>query len=128
MFTSRSRESGVGLGPHGVFSGRWRRFRKRDGQDSNVVLTSSFSGTSRTHELLLLLLSRFSRVRLCATPETEAHQVPPSLGFSRQEHCWVIREKRESKRRALSLFSRAVGRELGSCKEVRLRRCSLLDQ
>ena len=31
---------------------------------------------------LLLLLSYFSRVRLCATPETEAHQAPPSLGFS----------------------------------------------
>ena len=36
--------------------------------------------------LLLLLLSRFSRVRLCATPETAAHQAPPSLEFSRQEH------------------------------------------
>ena len=36
--------------------------------------------------LLLLLLSRFSRVQLCATPETAAHQAPPSLGFSRQEH------------------------------------------
>ena len=36
--------------------------------------------------LLLPLLSRFSRVRLCATPETAAHQAPPSLGFSRQEH------------------------------------------
>ena len=36
--------------------------------------------------LLLLLLSRFSRVRLCATPETVAHQAPLSLGFSRQEH------------------------------------------
>ena len=36
--------------------------------------------------LLLLLLSHFSRVRLCATPETAAHQIPPSLGFSRQEH------------------------------------------
>ena len=34
----------------------------------------------------LLLLSRFSRVRLCATPETAAHQAPPSLGLSRQEH------------------------------------------
>ena len=33
--------------------------------------------------LLLLLLSRFSRVRLCVTPETAAH---PSLWFSRQEH------------------------------------------
>ena len=36
--------------------------------------------------LLLLLLSCFSRVRLCATPQTAAHQAPPSLGFSRQEH------------------------------------------
>ena len=36
--------------------------------------------------LLLLLLSHFSRVRLCATPETAAHQAPPTLGFSRQEH------------------------------------------
>ena len=35
---------------------------------------------------LLLLLSRLSRVRLCATPWTAAHQAPPSLGFSRQEH------------------------------------------
>ena len=33
-----------------------------------------------------LLLSHFSRVRLCATPETAAHQAPPSLGFSRQKH------------------------------------------
>ena len=33
----------------------------------------------------LLLLSRFSRVRLCATPQTAAHQAPLSLGFSRQE-------------------------------------------
>ena len=36
--------------------------------------------------LLLLLLSRFSCVRLCATPSTAAHQAPRSLGFSRQEH------------------------------------------
>ena len=35
---------------------------------------------------VLLLLSHFSRVRLCATPKTAAHQAPPSLGFSRQEH------------------------------------------
>ena len=36
--------------------------------------------------LLLLLLSRSSHVRLCATPQMAAHQAPPSLGFSRQEH------------------------------------------
>ena len=36
--------------------------------------------------LLLLLLSHFSRVLLCVTSQTAAHQAPPSLGFSRQEH------------------------------------------
>ena len=36
--------------------------------------------------LLLLLLSRFSRVQLCATPRTAAYQASPSMGFSRQEH------------------------------------------
>ena len=35
---------------------------------------------------LLLLLSHFSRVQLCVTPQTAAHRAPPSLGFSRQEH------------------------------------------
>ena len=34
----------------------------------------------------LLLLSRFSRVRLYAAQEMTAHQALPSLGFSRQEH------------------------------------------
>ena len=36
--------------------------------------------------LLLLLLSRFSHVQLCVTPQTAAYQAPQSLGFSRQEH------------------------------------------
>ena len=43
----------------------------------NLMVTSSYK---------LLLLSHFSRVRLCVTPQTAAHQTPPSLGFSRQEH------------------------------------------
>ena len=34
------------------------------------------------------MLSHLSRVRLCATPETAAQQVPPSLEISRQEH-WI---------------------------------------
>ena len=38
------------------------------------------------YEVTLLLLSRFSRVRLCATPWTAAYQTSPSMGFSRQEH------------------------------------------
>ena len=36
----------------------------------------SSSSSSFPHILLLLLLSRFSHVRLCATPETAAHQAP----------------------------------------------------
>ena len=36
--------------------------------------------------VLLLVLSHFSCVRLCATSWTAADQAPPSLGFSRQEH------------------------------------------
>ena len=32
------------------------------------------------------LLSPFSRVQLCGTPQMAAHQAPLSLGFSRQEH------------------------------------------
>ena len=37
--------------------------------------------------MLLLLLSRFSRVRLCVTLQTAAHQVPLSLGFSTGVGC-----------------------------------------
>ena len=36
--------------------------------------------------MLLLLLSRFSHVRLCATPWTAAYQASLSMGFSRQEY------------------------------------------
>ena len=43
-------------------------------------------GIINSVDMLLLLLSRFSHVQLCATPEMTAHQAPPSLGFSRQEH------------------------------------------
>ena len=48
----------------------------------------SFAKLSEMMEIIkyLLLLSRFSHVWLCATPQTAAHQAPPSLGFSRQEH------------------------------------------
>ena len=35
------------------------------------------------YENVLLLLSRFSRVRLCVTPWTVAHQASLSPGFSR---------------------------------------------
>ena len=44
-----------------------------------------FGGSYKAWRMLLLLLSHISRVRLCATPQTAAHQAPPSLGFSREE-------------------------------------------
>ena len=47
---------------------------------------SLFADDMILYMLLLLLLSRFSRVRLCASPETAAHQALPSPGFSRQEY------------------------------------------
>ena len=51
------------------------------------TLSATVSSDTRSHGLwVLLLLSHFSRVRLCATPSTAAHQAPSSLGFSRQEY------------------------------------------
>ena len=44
--------------------------------------SSDSNGTN--YAAVLLLLSHFSRVRLCATPQTEAHQAPPSPGFQLQ--------------------------------------------
>ena len=56
----------------------------------NAEDPGSIPGSGKIHwrrdRLLLLLLSHFSRVRLCATPQMAAHQAPLSLGFSRQEH------------------------------------------
>ena len=55
--------------------------------DDEEKLYPSSSGQQLPSKLLLLLLlSHFSLVRLCATPEMAAHQAPPSLGFSRQEN------------------------------------------
>jgi len=53
-------------------------------QSRGMYRVSPFS--VKTKSLLLLLLSRFSHVRLCVTPEMAAHQALLSLGFSRQEH------------------------------------------
>ena len=52
-----------------------------------VGIDCSLQWTERRLQFrLLLLLSRFSRVRLCVTPWTAAYQAPPSMGFSRQEY------------------------------------------
>ena len=57
-----------------------------DGDCSHEIKRRLLLGRKVMTNLLLLLLSRFSRVRLCATPKTAAHQAPLSLGVSRQEH------------------------------------------
>ena len=53
-------------------------------------ITNYYKNTNQSYNevsvLLLLLLSHFSRVQLCVTPWTAAHQAALSLGFSRQEH------------------------------------------
>ena len=48
--------------------------------------SSSPSRLEKPSPPLLLLLSRFSRVRLLASPWTAAYQGPPPMGFSRQEY------------------------------------------
>ena len=50
-------------------------------------VTKSWTWLSNwAHTSCYAMLSLFSHVRLCVTPEMAAHQAPPSLGFSRQEH------------------------------------------
>ena len=63
----------------------YTKFVKKVGPKSSHKIIS-ISLIFYLYEMLLLLLSHFSRVQLCVTPETAAHQAPPSLGFSRQEH------------------------------------------
>ena len=50
------------------------------------IIQSEVSQKEKHQYSMLLLLSRFSCVRLCATPWTVAHQAPASMGFSRQEY------------------------------------------
>ena len=50
------------------------------------IIQSEVSQKEKHQYSMLLPLSHFSCVRLCATPWTVAHQAPPSMGFSRQEY------------------------------------------
>ena len=52
------------------------------------IASPKIHNTNTTKLILtcISLLSHFSRIQLCATPSTAAHQAPPSLGFSRQEY------------------------------------------
>ena len=62
---------------HYIYYCRWESLRR------NGVAIIVNKGVRNAVQLWL---NHFSRVRLCATPQTAAHQAPPSLGFSRQEH------------------------------------------
>ena len=61
-----------------------------DAQQAPLSLGSSrqeyWSGLPFPSPMHACMLSRFSHVRLCATPWTAAHQAPLSTGFSRQEY------------------------------------------
>ena len=69
---------------------KWEVAREADIHPQSLlgkpVSTLGFAWQLEKRSLLLLVLSLFGRVRLWVTPETVAHQAPPSLGFSRQEH------------------------------------------
>ena len=52
-----------------------------------LVIKADSSSTSKWVLLKYRLQGQqLSRVRLCVTPWTAAHQAPPSMGFSRQEY------------------------------------------
>ena len=53
---------------------------------ASLLQHSAFFMVQLSHSNMLGLLSRFSHVRLCATPQTAAHQALLSLGLSRQKH------------------------------------------
>ena len=64
----------------------WGSKISADGDCSHEIKRHLLLGRKALTNLAAKLLSCFSHVRLCATPQTAAHQAPPSLGFSRQEH------------------------------------------
>ena len=65
----------LGIKPESLL---WKQGVLTSGLPGEVLLRSILNSALL---LLLLLLSRFSRVRLCATPWTAAHQAPPVPGI-----------------------------------------------
>ena len=85
-----SKDSGAWQATVHTIKKSWTRLKRlnmhRDNRYPTLSLLLLGTACQNSCCLLLLLLSRFSRVRLCATPQTAAHQALPSLGFSREEH------------------------------------------
>ena len=72
--------------------GTWVNWWMSHGAQSRLDLWWPTFWICPLSNMLLLLLSRFSRVRLSVTPSTAAYQAPPSIGFSRQEYWsgWLL--------------------------------------
>ena len=88
-----SRGAGCGVGLEVGEFGCEQAEAEPPAEKTRHYMGTKTQGTSRRRFLpkgtpspLLLLLSRFSLVRLLVTPWTAAHQAPHSLGFSRQEY------------------------------------------
>ena len=64
-------------------------------------------------------LSRFSSVRLCATPSMAAHQAPPSMGFSRQGYWSGVPFKKTAD--INSLWQSGDAQKEGKAQELLLR-------
>ena len=54
--------------------------------NTSLVIRKIQMKTTVKYHYIPLVLSCFSRVRICVTPWTIAHQAPLSMGFSRQEY------------------------------------------
>ena len=77
------------LGSKVIADGDWSHEIRRQlllGKKTMTNLESALKSKDITLPTKISMLSHFSHVRLCATPQMAAHQAPPSLGFSRQEH------------------------------------------
>ena len=67
-------------------SNQRRKRNKRNSDWRRKIQLSLFAANMILYRLLLLVLSRFSRVRPSATPWTAAHQALLPMGLSRQEY------------------------------------------
>ena len=67
----------------------WRRLLRIPwiAKRSNQSILEEISPESLEGLMLKLLVKSLSSVRLFVTPWTVAYQIPPSMGFSRQEYC-----------------------------------------
>ena len=81
-----------GIQRHKVTSQGYQLVARRQ-RPGNLAPVPCFNTSTPKREIagdskdwLACMLSRFSRVRLCATPRTVAHQALLSLRFSRQEY------------------------------------------